>query len=191
MTELVASGSMGRVLSWLLHPFAHHNENLWHIVGDIVLGFFVMGTLIESWVALGWKYRYEMYGLSYISALLADVTMWKWRGGFIGLSGLVCAGIAFLITYYLSSFRNLPIRRLRDALGPLGVGYLVPFIVTSIAVTLTYPQSLEIQNTMIYHCLAFFFGFVFAVDLLLHTQVRDMLRRGKRPTSDHPTIGLL
>lgn len=36
------------------------------------------------------------------------------------MSGFVCAGIAFLLSYYLSSFRQIPIRRLRDTLGPLG-----------------------------------------------------------------------
>lgn len=75
--KLAASSSMGQLLTLLLHPFAHHNEDPWHIVGDIVLGFFVMGTLIESWVALGWKYRYTMYGLSYVSSLLAYIVMWK------------------------------------------------------------------------------------------------------------------
>lgn len=191
LEQLAASGPIGRLLSFLLHPFAHNKEDVWHIVGDIGLGFFVMGTLIESWVALGWKYRYQMYGLSYVSSLLADVMMWKWRGAFIGLSGFVCAGIAFLIAYYVSSFRNLPMRRLRDTLGPLGVGYLIPFVVTSILLTLSYPQNLSIQNTAIYHCVAFSLGFVLAVDLLLRTQLRDMLRRCRHITSHHPTKGLL
>ena len=191
LANLLASSLTGQLLTLLLHPFVHMKSDPWHLVGNLVLGFFVMGTLIESWVALKWKYRYTMYGLAYISSLVVYIIMWKWRGPLIGLSGLVCAGSAFLLSYYLSFFRHLPIRRLRDTLGPLGVGYLIPFVITYIPYTLTYAQSVEIQSTAIYHCLAFFFGFIFAVALLLRRQVQDIFRRGKHLTSHPPTKGLL
>jgi len=64
LANLLASGPIGQLLTLLLHPFVHMKNDPWHLVGNIVLGFFVMGTLIESWVALKWKYRYTMYGLA-------------------------------------------------------------------------------------------------------------------------------
>lgn len=190
LDSLSRSGMVGLVLTLFLHPFVHHIDP-WHLWSDLVLGFLVMVVLVESWVALNWKYRYKMYLLAYVSSLIAYLLTWQWVGFthnmIIGLSGMVCAGFVVLLPYYWVIRKSLRFER-RDIFALIGLGYLLSFLVSSIVYAFTeyaftHAQDLGAADSAIYHFLAFVCGFCLSWLLLRDRKVRStLLQTRSRPS---------
>jgi len=184
--SLSRSSTGGLILALFLHPFVHHMDP-WHLWGDLVLGFLVMGILIESWVALSWKYRYAMYGLAYVSSLVACVLTWQWIGFthniIIGLSGIISGGFGVLVLYCWIVRKSLRVDR-RDAPALIALGYLLSFLVSSVVNAFTHMQDPGAADSAIYHVLAFFCGFYLGRWLFRDPKVRNTLLQTRSRPSD-------
>jgi membrane associated rhomboid family serine protease len=111
----------------LLHPFIH--ADLPHIVGNLVFGVVVVGTLIESWMMkLRRIVRYGILVYSYLISLTVVAIWWLKTGVvLVGSSGVILAGLAVAVAYYQVFHNQLTVRGW-NALGPVGVGFGCAFL---------------------------------------------------------------
>lgn len=157
-----------------LHPLIHNN---WaHLISNTVFGF-MAGTLIESWMMIRCRNRWEILGLCYASSLAAAYLKWKYVGAnlamTVGLSGMISAAIMTILVYYWLFHGRIRLDGV-GALAPLGIGFLLWFLVEPLYNVIYAP--IQLSDTLNFHLIAFFVPLLPAL-LLLRRSLRDTIQQ--------------
>ena len=127
LREWLESDPTGKMVSLLIHPLIHENED--HLWGNIFFGLLIAGTLIESWMThLTQRSRWSILLTCYVISLTVSLGDWIVTGRIgVGTSDLAFAGLAFCLIYYR---RNLDrIHREHSCwLVPVAMGVSLSFL---------------------------------------------------------------
>jgi membrane associated rhomboid family serine protease len=161
----------GLDLVLFLHPLIHNN---WaHLASNTVFGF-MAGILIESWMMIRCRSRWEILGLCYASSLVAAYLKWKYVGPSlamtVGLSGMISAAITTILVYYWLFHGRIRLYGV-GALAPLGIGLLLWFLVEPFYDVIY--GAIQLSDTLNFHLIAFFVPLLPAF-LLLRRSRRDV-----------------
>jgi len=157
---------------WMLvHPFLHINKMQLFENGVM---FFMVGALIESWMILRHRYRYLILVLCYFSILVAANVRTMLSGqsssfGVItlelaGLSGMVSAGLAFLLVYSMLYRKRVRFDGV-SAFVPVGILLFLGFT------PLLYSPAIYVSHNL----LVFSVSLALAVVVLTTLQKRTLL----------------
>jgi hypothetical protein len=111
----------------VFHPIVHLDNS--HILGNMVFGIAIIGTLIESWmIRLKRIVRYGLLVYCYFVSL-GVVAIWRVAQGWVpeGSSGLIMAGLGVVSVYYLTFHEKLSLKGW-NSLGPFAFGFSFAFL---------------------------------------------------------------
>ncbi len=162
--EWLASGKFtASLLLLVFHPVIHVSFS--HLFFNTLLGFAIIGYLIEFWMTLLTRImRYVILLISYTISLFVSCLSWVVPNlgigrPAVGLSGMIFSGLAFTLIYYGSFYRYIRRRTQLNAFAPFGIGFVSAFFVLSFL--LSAEQSIS-QLSSELHILAFFLSFAIA-----------------------------
>jgi hypothetical protein len=124
----------------VLHPFFHRDNT--HIAGDLILGIFVVGSMIECWMTQFKRVvRCGLLIFCYVMSLIVTA-LWTIMTGAVpyGSSGLVLAGLGVVVLYYCTYHEQLSLKSW-NALGPIGVGLMCAFLLQMVVRTVLDPTQ--------------------------------------------------
>jgi membrane associated rhomboid family serine protease len=125
----------GRFVLLLIHPIVHIDFR--HLVGNMIFGIAILGTLIESWMVLvRRRVRYGILVFCYASSLGVSALVWKspFLGSLpaVGSSGLIFAALPFPIFYSLQ-YRDRIRFKGWNVLAAIGLAIVSAFLIVPIA----------------------------------------------------------
>jgi len=174
-THVLPSTMPDSLTKLLLHPLIHLDDN--HIAGNLVLGVSVVGTLMECWMTrLRWVARYGLLIYCYFISLMGAAFWWA-RTGVIpfGSSGLILAGLAVVVLYYWKFHNQLTLKGW-NALGPVGVGFVLAFFAQIVYRAFLDPMQFSALSL---HGIAFLLSLLFlrAADIGLSSERKTKMLR--------------
>jgi len=154
----------GQLVLVLIHPIVHVSVE--HLVGNMVFGIAILGTLIESWMTLlTRRLRYGMLVFCYLASLAVSVLVWKSPilGPIpaIGSSGLIFAALPFALFYCLAYFKRTWFKTL-NLLALVGIVIVSAFLVAPIIFSQHLKGGILLGISPFLHLMSFLISFVFA-----------------------------
>lgn len=163
LQDWLRADGTGQIIRWIFHPIIHNS--LWHLIGNVIFGWPLVGTLVESWMMFSRRVRLAFLLYCYLVSLIISLIMWKAivQVPLVGLSGMISAGLGLLLAYYFLFFNRISFHGL-NAFAPVCIGFALGFLVLSTLQVIASPSEQIYPVT--YHGIAFLASLVLFLDLL-------------------------
>jgi membrane associated rhomboid family serine protease len=167
---------IGQFTLLLIHPIVHANSS--HLLGNMIFGIAILGTLIESWmVMLSRRKRYGILLSCYLVSLGPSALIWLspkiHSAPAIGSSGLIFAGLAFALYYCMAYFK-------RKWLKSLNLLALVGIVIVSAFLAVPIILSPYVRGGFLVGPSPFLHLMCFLISLVLATLLFDRIYLDKR-----------